>query len=95
MRGDVGRELAESLAGAGDGSSLAVDQALDFQNQFNVAAAVEALAGSALGGLELGELRLPEAQDVGLEVDDAGYIANLEVEAVGSPDGVRGCAWAS
>ena len=79
----LGRNLAEGLTGAGERVALGVDQALDFKHQFDIAAAIEALAGSALVGLELGKLRLPKAQDIGFDAADAGYIANLEVEAVG------------
>ena len=44
-------KLAEGLAGAGERVSLGMDEALDFQQQFNIAAAVKALASSALVGL--------------------------------------------
>ena len=77
----------ESLAGTGEGVPLAVDQVLDFERQLDVAAAVEALAGSAFIGLELREFCLPKAQDVGFHATDAGYIADLEIQAVG--DGGR------
>ncbi len=60
-----------------------MDEALDLENLFDIAATIEALAGSALVGLELGELGLPKAQDIGLEAADPCDIANLEVEAVG------------
>jgi hypothetical protein len=79
--------LVKGLAGAGKGIPLGVDEALDFQGQFDFAAAIKALAGSAFVGLELGELCLPEAKDVGFKLADAGYVANLEVETVG--DGRR------
>lgn len=51
--------------GASDGVALFMEQALDAECHFDVAPAVEALAGAAFAGVELGELRLPEAQDVG------------------------------
>ena len=73
----------ESLAGASECVALGVDEALDLENQLNFAAAIEALAGSALVGFELGKLRLPEAEDVGFELANPGDIANLEVEAIG------------
>jgi hypothetical protein len=60
-----------------------MDQALDFQDQLDFAAAVKALAGSTLVGFELGKLRLPKAQDVCLEAADACNVSNFEVEAVG------------
>jgi hypothetical protein len=67
-----------------------VDQPLDFQGQFHIAAAVKPLAGSALVGFELGKLRLPEAQDIGFDAADARHIANLEVEAVGDRGRIEG-----
>jgi hypothetical protein len=59
-----------------------VDQVLDLQHKLNIFAAVEALAGAAFVGLELGKLRLPKAQDIGFNAADARDIANLEVETV-------------
>ena len=72
----------EGLAGAGDGVALVVEQALDAESHFDVALAVEALAGAALVGLELRELGLPETQDVGGDIAQLRYIANAEVELV-------------
>jgi hypothetical protein len=74
--------LAKDLAGAGKRVSLGVDEALDFKGSLDVAAAIEALAGSALVGFELRKLRFPEAQDVSFETADAGDIADFEVETV-------------
>ena len=72
----------EDLAGAGDGVALVVEEALDAEGHLDVALAVEALAGAALVGLELGEFGLPEAEDVGGNIAELGYIANAEVELV-------------
>ena len=74
--------MAESLAGTGESVAFAVDEALDLEGHFDIAAAVEALAGAALAGLELGELRLPEAKDVGFDLADASDVANFEIETV-------------
>ncbi len=73
----------KSLTGPGDGVALAVDETLDFDGEFDFAAAVEALAGSTLVGLELGELGFPEAENVGLDAADAGHVTDFEVEPVG------------
>lgn len=73
----------EDLARAGDGVSLVVEEGLDAEGVFDVAAAVEALTGAALVGFELGEFRLPEAQDVGGDVTEAGDFSDAEVELVG------------
>ena len=74
--------LFESLAGAGECVSLGMNQSLDLEGEFHIAAAVEPLAGAAFVGLELGELRLPESQDLGLDLADARDVANLEIETV-------------
>ena len=81
--------LLQCLTRAGERIALGVDQVLDLQGQFNVMAAVEALAGAALFGFELGKLRLPKAQDIGFDAADASHIANLEVKAVGDYGRIR------
>jgi hypothetical protein len=74
----------KGLTGAGQRVALTVDEALDFESKLDIATAVEALAGSALVGLELGKLCFPKTQDVGFEAADTGYISDFEVEAVGN-----------
>jgi hypothetical protein len=80
-------DTIESLTGAGKGVSLPVNEPLDFEGEFDIAATVEALPGTALVGLELRKLRLPEPQDIGFYATDAGDVSDLEIEAVG--DGGR------
>lgn len=75
--------LFKGLAGAGQRVSLSVGQALDLQCQFYIAAAVEALAGSAFVGFKLGKLRLPKAQHIGLNAANLRHISDFEVKAVG------------
>ena len=82
--------LLKSLAGAGECVSLGMDQLFDLKNQFDVAPAVKPLAGSALVGFELRKLRLPKAQDVGLDLADARNVTKLEVETVGDRGRVGG-----
>ena len=72
----------EKLAGTGDGVALVVEQAADLQCGFDVAAAVKALAGAALAGLELRELAFPEAQDERLDAEQTCGLADAEVELV-------------
>ena len=72
----------EDLAGAGDGVALVVEEGLDAEDHLDVAAAVEALAGAAFVGLELGKFALPEAEDVGGQVAEFGDFADAEVELV-------------
>jgi hypothetical protein len=81
--------LFEDLTGANQRIALIADQMLDLQSQLNVITAVKPLAGSTFIGLELVELRLPKAQDIGLNATDARHIANLEVEAVGDDRRVK------
>ena len=72
----------EDLPGAGDGVALVVEEGLDAQGHFDVAAAIEALACAAFVGLKLREFALPEAQDVGWNFAEPGDFADAEVELV-------------
>ena len=85
-KGKLGCLLAllslDDLTRARDRVALVVEKRLDVEDGFDIAAAVEALAGAALVGLELGELALPEAQDVGGDVAEARDFADAEVELV-------------
>ena len=72
----------EDLARAGNGVALVVEEILDAQGHFDVAAAIETLAGAAFVGFEVGELALPEAQDIGGNVAEFGDFADAEVELV-------------
>ncbi len=89
--GAAGRLTAafKSLAGAGDGVTLLVHQSLDLERQFHVAPPVQALAGAALVGLELGKLRLPESKHVRLDSADSRYIADFEIQPVGNDRRIR------
>jgi hypothetical protein len=84
----------EDLARAGEGVSLFMDELFDAQGDVQLAAAIEALAGATLVWLELGELGFPEAQDVGLDGADFGYVADAIVEAIWNL-GRRGLAFLS
>ena len=75
--------LLQRLPRARQGIAFTVYQPLDFENQLHIAAAIEPLAGSAFVGLQLRKLGLPEAQHIRFQPADTGYIANLEIEAVG------------
>ena len=72
----------EDLTGAGDGVALVVEETLDTEGHFDVAAAVETLAGAAFVRFELRKLALPEAEDVGGNVAELGDFADAEVELV-------------
>lgn len=86
----AGAELGfEGGARAGDGVALVVEEGLDAERHFDVAAAVEALAGASLIGLELRELAFPEAEDVGGDFAEFCYLADAEVEFVGDFAGGR------
>ena len=58
--------LFEMFARAGDRKTLVVEQALDFENGFDVFAAIEAMAARALHRLQHGKFGFPIAQDEGL-----------------------------
>ena len=72
----------EDQAGTGDGVALVVEEALDAEGHLDVALAIEALAGTAFVWLELGELGLPEAQNVGRDIAEICHVADAEVELV-------------
>jgi hypothetical protein len=74
--------MAEGVTSAGQSVALAVDEALDLESHFDIAAAIEALACAAFAGLELRKLGFPEAKDVGFDFADASYVANFEIETV-------------
>jgi hypothetical protein len=72
----------EGLAGARERVSLSVNKAFDFERKLYLATPIEALAGSALVGLELGKLGFPETKDVWFDSADTGDIPDLEVQAI-------------
>jgi hypothetical protein len=74
------------FSGAGDGVALFVEELLDEQHAFDVAAAVHALTGAALVGLELREFCLPEAKYVGWELAEFGNFTDPEVDLVRDQD---------
>jgi len=76
-------ELAfEYLSGARNGIALVIEEALDAQSHFDIAAAVETLASAAFVWLELRELAFPEAKDVGGDVTKFGDFTYAKVELV-------------
>src|ERR1035438_3583499 len=79
--------MPKNRACAGQSVALGVDQALDLHRHFNIAPAIEPLSGSAFVRLQLGKLRLPEAQHVRFYAAKFGDISNFEVEAI------RDCGW--
>ncbi len=72
----------DDLARAWDGVALLVEQRFDVEDGFDVATAVESLAGASLVWFELGKLALPEAQNIGGDVAEARDLAYAEVEFV-------------
>jgi hypothetical protein len=80
---------AELLAGAGNGEAFLVKQFLDAQNTLDIFVAVHALTGAAFDWFEVGELGLPEAQDVGGQSAEVRDFPDTEVEFFWNDD-VRG-----
>jgi hypothetical protein len=72
----------EDLPCAGDCVALVVEEAFDAESHFDVATAIETLAGATLVWFELRELALPEAKDVGWNVAEFGDFADAEVKLV-------------
>src|SRR5260370_39081308 len=52
------------LAGAGNGESFVIKQALGFKSGFDIISAGHAFPGAALGWLWLGKISLPAAPDI-------------------------------
>src|SRR5262249_61446633 len=73
----------DRLPGASDRVLLFGEELLDAEDEVDVLAPVDALAGAVLLGRELRELALPEPQDVGLGVGDLTDFRGLVVELVG------------
>jgi hypothetical protein len=59
-----------------------MNEALDLECQLDLSTAIETLACSAFVRLELGKLGFPEAKDIGFNGADAGYVPDLEVQAI-------------
>jgi hypothetical protein len=59
-----------------------MNEALDFERKFDLAAPIEALARSALVWLEPGKLGFPKPKDIGFDSTDTGYIPDLEVQTI-------------
>ena len=72
----------EDLPRAWNGVALVIEEALDAQSHFNVAAAIETLAGTSFVGFELRKLAFPEAQDIGWNVAELGDFTDAEVKLV-------------
>jgi hypothetical protein len=74
--------LGELLACSGDGVALAMDELFNAEDELDIFAPVEALAGSAFGGAELRELFFPETQDIGFYAAESSGFSDAEVEFV-------------
>ena len=62
----AGGLIGQMLAGANDGEAFVVEQALDFEDGFDVFATVEAMAAGTFYRLERGKFGFPVAQDESL-----------------------------
>src|ERR1700735_1003572 len=65
-------------SGAGDGKSFVIEQAFNFENGFDVFAAVEAMAAGAFHRLQRGKFRFPVAKDESLGRGEAADFADTE-----------------
>ena len=66
------------LAGTGDCKTLFVEQALDFENSFDIFAAVEAMPAGTFYRLKSGEFRFPVTQDESFRGREAADFTNAE-----------------
>ncbi len=86
----------DGLTCAGDGVALVVEEGLDAERGFDVATAIETLSGAAFVWTEMRKLTLPEAEDVGWDLAEAGDLTDTEVQLirdVGSGVGVSFADW--
>ena len=67
------------LARAFDGIAVVVQQALDFQHQLHVLAAIQTMPFAGFLRPERGEFGLPEAQDVRLDSSQAADLTDAEI----------------
>ena len=70
--------IGEMFAGTDDGETLFVEKPLDFENSFDVLAAIKAMSTGAFHGLKRGEFGLPVAQDESLCGGQAAHFADAE-----------------
>ena len=80
------RAFRQLLAGAGDGETAVVKQALDFQNHLDIFTAVDAMPGFALLRRKARELAFPKAENEGFHPGEFAHFADLEKQFV------RNCA---
>ncbi len=74
----TGGNVGQMLSSAGDRETFFVEKALDFENGFDVVAAVEAMAAGAFYGLQRREFGLPVTQDEGFRRRQAAHFADAE-----------------
>jgi len=61
-----------------DGKALVVEQPLDFEDSFDIFAAIQAVAAGALDGLQRGKFRFPIAQNEGLRRRQTAHFSDTE-----------------
>src|SRR5262249_35063924 len=81
------KKLARSI----DGEALLIQKMLDAQQELDVFAPVKPVAGPGLLGAQGRELRLPVAQDVGLDAQHDAHFADAEKQFIGYLWSIRGC----
>lgn len=75
--------LSQCVSRTRQGVTFAINQPLDLYRDLHVTLAIEPLAGSALVGFQLRELRFPEAQNIRLDLEKTCNIPDLEIETIG------------
>ena len=74
----AGGHIGKMLAGAGNRETFLVEQALDFENGFDVVAPIEAMAARTFYRLQRGEFGLPVAQNESFRRRETAYFADAE-----------------
>ncbi len=80
----AGAAARKLFAGAGDRISALVQEFFDTEDVFDILLPIDAVAGLGFLWREVGELGLPEPQDVGLDADDFADFADAEEKFVGN-----------
>ena len=71
------------LSSAFEGKSPIVQQVLDFQDRFDIGAAVETMAGGGALGPDAVEFGLPKPQNISRQPGDFAHFTDFEVKLVG------------
>jgi hypothetical protein len=76
------RAHGELFSGAGDGEAAIVEKLSDFQNRFDVLPLIYTMTGFGFARNQVGKLRFPESEYIGLNANDLADLTDAEEEFV-------------